>query len=70
MKVTYPPWLSSNIKAVALKIYESLKSKHDFLSPLYKVRQPSELKVKFMLKCHQPGGRGEANLPSKGPQTQ
>ena len=36
----------------------------------YKVRRASELKVKFMLKCDQPGGRGGANLPPKGPQTQ
>ena len=35
----------------------------------YKVRQPSELEVKFMLKCYHLGGKGGANHPPKGPQT-
>ena len=58
----YPPWLRSNIRALAFKMNESLKNKHNLLSPLYKVRQPSELEVKFMLKCDQLGGKGGANL--------
>ena len=34
-----------------LKINESLKKQTWFPSPLYKVRQTSEMKVKFMWKC-------------------
>ena len=63
------PWLSSNIRAVALKMSKSLKNEHNFLSLFYKVRQQSELEVQFMLKCDQPGKRGWANLPPKGLQT-
>ena len=49
---------------------ESLKKKkYEFLSSLYKVRRPSELEVKFMLKCDTLGGKGGANLPPKGRQT-
>ena len=46
------------------------KKKHEYLSLLEKVRQPSELEVKFMLKFDQPGERKVANLPPKEPQTQ
>ena len=48
---------------------ESLKKVHDFLFSFYKVRRPSELEVKFMLKCYQIVGKGGANHPPKGLQT-
>ena len=70
MKVMYTPLLSLNMSAVARKLNESLKrKKHDFPFPFYKVRRPSELEVKFMLKWDQPEGRRGVKLPSKGPQT-
>ena len=53
-----------------IKQFLKERKKHDFLSPLYKVRQHSELEVEFMLKYDQAGGRRGANLPPKGPQTQ
>ena len=45
------------------------KNKHDFLYPVFKVKQPSELEVKLMLKWDQLGGSGGANFPAKEPQT-
>ena len=50
MKVMYTALLSSNMSAVAQKLNDSLKNEHNFPFPSYKVRQPSELEVKFMLK--------------------
>ena len=61
--------LSLNIRYVAIKWMSLWKNKQDFLSHLYKVRQPSELEVKFILKCDQLWGKGWANIPPKGPQT-
>ena len=46
------------------------KNQLDFLCPLYKVRQPYELIVKFMLKCDHFGGKGGDIISPKGPQTQ
>ena len=46
------------------------KSRHNFLSSPYKVRQPSDLDVKFMFKFDPFGGRQEAYIPHKGSQTQ
>ena len=40
-------------KQNSLKTEESLKNKHDFLLPFYKVIQPFELDVRLMLKCDQ-----------------
>ena len=54
-------------KSLALKLNEPLTNKNYFQCPLYKVRQPSKLKVRFILRCDQYGERGGANLPHKGP---
>ena len=70
MKLQQTPLLSSNIQAQALKMNECWKkNKHDFLSIFEKVRQPSELEVKFLLKFDQGGERKVADLPPKEPQT-
>ena len=37
-------------KTIAQKLNESLKKEHNFLFPFYKVRHPSELEDKFILK--------------------
>ena len=61
-----------------ISIFSKFENKHgstktvrtQFPISFYKVRQPSELEVKFMSKCYTLGEKEGANHPPKGPQTQ
>ena len=46
-----------NVSTLVKFVYQSSSFKYDFPSPLYKVRRPSDLEVKFMLKCDQSSWR-------------
>ena len=66
----YILWLSSNIRAVALKLSETLKKQTCYQVSFYKGRQPFELEVQFLLKCDQLQVRGGAYIHPKRLQTQ